>query len=140
MYRTGLLQLRRRMFHLFLPPHIAAFDHRHGCAGTCINDHALDGLIAYQCIIDHGLKRNVFGSAVCPIAGNDEFCLRIGQSIGNALRRESAKNHTVNGADTSTAQHRIGQFGNHAHVDANSIAFFNAVVAKDLGELTNAFV
>ena len=100
-----------------------------------INNDAFDEFAADQSIIDHVLERDVFGSAEGTIAGDDEFSIGILKAVCNALCTEPSKNHRVDGSDPCTSQHSNGQFGNHSHIDADTVAFFDAVVLQYVGKL-----
>ena len=93
-----------------------------------VDDYTFDKLAADQRIINHIFQRDVFGATEGTIAGDDEFGIGILQAVGNALCTESAKDDRVNGADPCTAQNGDGQLRDHPHVNANTVAFFDAIV------------
>src|SRR5215470_779125 len=51
------------------------------------------------------------------------------------MRGEAAENDRVRCSDTRAGQHGNRQFGRHAHVDGNAVAFFDTQALQDVREL-----
>ena len=100
-----------------------------------VYNDAFNKLAADQCIINHILEWDVFGSAEGTIAGDDEFSIGILKAVCNALCTEPAKNHRMDGSDSCTSQNRNRQFRNHPHINTDTVAFFNTVVLQYIGKL-----
>ena len=102
-----------------------------------IYDNAFNKLAADQRIINHIFQRDVFGSAEGTIAGDDELGIGILQTVGNALCTETTKDDGVNGPNPCTSQNSNRQFWNHSHIDADTVAFFDAIVLEYIGKLVH---
>ena len=102
-----------------------------------INDNTFNELAVDQRIINHIFQRDVFGTAERTIAGDDELCIGILKTVGNALCTETTKDDRVDGSDPCTSQYGDGQLRNHSHIDANTVAFFDAIVLEYIGKLVH---
>ena len=74
------------------------------------------------------------GTAKGGVLRNQHLALGIVDAVSQRLRREGAENDGVHRADTGACQHRNRQLGHHLQVDADAIAFPDAVRFQDVGE------
>ena len=51
-----------------------------------------------------------------------------GTAVRERLGRETAEDDAMHGADAGARQDRHREFGNHGHVNANSISFFSTII------------
>ena len=55
-------------------------------------------------------------------------------AVDKGVGGESAEDHGVGRTDAGAGEHGDGQFGSHAHVDGNAVAFLNAEGLENVGK------
>ena len=65
------------------------------------------------------------------------FDCAVGDALGEAVRREAAEHHRMNGADPRAGQHRVSGFRDHRQIDGDAVALLDIAGAQYVGELAD---
>ena len=107
-------------------PNVAACHHVHGLLRSLVNHHRMHFRTGKQGHVDNALEGNRFSAPKRTVAGNEGSRLGIENTVGDALRRKSPKDDRMHRSQTRAGQNSYRELGNHAHVDANAVAFLDA--------------
>ena len=101
----------------------------------CTSGQSLQGLV------ERSLQRHHLAAAQ-PLVGRDHHLatrqprMRLLEAVG----REAAEHHRMDGADPRTGQHGIGRLGDHRHVDRDAVALPDAARLQHVGEAADLLV
>mmetsp|Transcript_30114 Transcript_30114/g.52923 ORF Transcript_30114/g.52923 Transcript_30114/m.52923 type:complete len:220 (-) Transcript_30114:814-1473(-) len=91
--------------------------------------------------VDNRLQRNHFSPSVSSISRQNGFGVASFYSVLERICREASEHHAVNRSDTRTGQSRHHEFGDHWHVNDDSVAFLDVELLLQLrGHFVDAFV
>ncbi len=125
----------------FHPVDVTPLFHAHFIVGTLVDDNLLDMIAALlQGLINRGFQRNGFAATTTAIRGNDQFSIRIFDTVTQRFCRESAKYHRVNRTDAGTRLHGDNRLRNHRHIDNDTIALLNTLSGQSIGKTTHLVV
>ena len=130
----------RRVRHRQMVPDVAAFDPADVAAGALDHQHLGDIRAFGQRFVAIGLERNLFAAAHTFVGRDDIARIAILDAAGEAVGREAAEHHRMDRADARTGQHGVSRFGNHRHIDGDTVAFLDAVRLHHVGELADLAV
>ena len=110
--------------------------------GALNHDHFLNSfhLRVGQGFINVLFQRNRFTATTTLIGGNHHTGIRVDNTTGDRIRRETTEHNRVHRTDTGTGQHRNRRFRNHRHVDSYDVALANTLGFQSVSELTDAGV
>ena len=134
------LALGRNLGGFFAPPQIAAGFPLDVAAGALEHQDVTDAGAGLQGLVDIGLQRHLAAAAQPLVGGNDEIGLAVEDAVLDAVGREAAEDHRMDGADPGAGQQSVGGFGHHRHVDGDAVALLDALVAHDVGQPADLFI
>jgi hypothetical protein len=120
-----------------MPPHIPASFHFHSRVAPIQNDALFDCGGFRESSIDIHLQGNNFSSPPAAIGRDDDLAFRIVVTIRDSIGRETTKHHRVRSSNPRAGKHRNRRFGNHWHVDCDSIALPHSERFQTVGTLTH---
>ena len=104
---------------------IATLDHVDVVAGSLEDD-----LVLYRRALGDGMVDLLFewhhrAASPCAILGEHELGRRVIQPVPHRVGGKPAKDHSVDRTDARARQHGHCRFGDHSHVNADSVALGN---------------
>ncbi len=118
---------------------VAAVLHRHVGAGAGDDD---DG--GYVALLERGvdvaLQWDGLAAAHALVGGDHRAGVAIGDPAGQALGREAAEHHRMDGADACAGEHRRRRLGDHRHIDHHPVAAPDSPLLQQIGETAGLFV
>jgi hypothetical protein len=111
-------------------------------ARAAIHDHAFNtgGVAHRQRFVDRALQRHGLAASHRFVRGDDDPRFRILDALEQALCREAAEHHRMDGADAGTGLHRHYRLDAHRHVDDHAIARHHPQRFQAIGELADTRV
>jgi hypothetical protein len=106
--------------------HQHVFDAGHGITG--------------ESLIYGGFEGNHLVFAEAAIGGNHQLGFGILQPVFQGLGTEPPKHDGMGSANAGAGQHGNGRFGNHWHINADAISFFNPQLLHHIGNLAHLVV
>ena len=91
-------------------------------------------------IIDDIFQPDPFGTSTRMGGGNDDFSATVIDTIGQCACRKPAKDHRMNGAQTSGGQHRVSRLRDHWHVNDDPITLFYPEFGQCIRQATDLFI
>ncbi len=91
-------------------------------------------------LVGIGLERYGAAAAAALVGGDDIARAAILDAAGQRLGREAGEDHRVDRPDPGAGEHRIGDLGDHRHVDGHPVALADAVRFQHVGELADILV
>jgi hypothetical protein len=122
--------------HLFDPVQVTAWNHGGRLLGALQDDALvrfmggdLDGFIQQRFVGNNLLDLDAAGGRY------DDFGLGIVDPRGQLIGGKSTEHDGMHGPDAGTGQHGHGGFGNHGHVNQDTVALFHPQPAEDSSDL-----
>ena len=114
--------------YFIFPPYIPAFNHRNGVRVRvstitlftewhCTNASSITSFNGISLLPRNPPSAVITDSALC-----------IMHPVGDDLCRKTAENNGVNSSDPGTGQNSNSQFGNHGHINTNTVTFFYTII------------
>ena len=128
------LAVAGRLGAFLVVPDVAAGDPADLPAGAAHHDAGLDRRAALQRFVGVGLQRHLLAAAQAFVGRDHAVGVAILDAAHQALRREAAEHHGMDGADAGAGQHGIGRLGDHRHVDGDAVALLDATGLQHIGE------
>ncbi len=94
----------------------------------------------FQRFFDVDLQRDGLASAHALVGGNDCTAVGIENTVTECVRREATKDHRVNRTDTRAGQHGVGRFGDHRHVQADTVTLADTARLQHVGQSADLVV
>ena len=123
-----------------MKPKIPSFFHRNLASCSFYSQHFFYTWAVFQCFVYDSLQLYFFTSSVASIRTNDQFTFAVINSGRKCSRRKPSKNHHMNSANSRTSQHSYRQFYHHWKVNADSVALFHSLAAKNSRHLPYSFM
>jgi hypothetical protein len=125
-----------------LVPDVAALDPVDRRPGIADDDHFLDAgqVVFRQRGVHVRLERDLLAAPHALVSRDDEFRVAVADAAGERVRRKTAENDGVNGADAGAGEHRDRGLRDHRHVDGDAVALGHALRAQRVGEAAHPFV
>ena len=126
----------------FVPPDITVFEPGHIATGAAIDDNlAVFADAGFgQGGVHVGLECYFAAAPQTFVGGDDDFGIGVDDTAGQGVRRETAEDHRMHGADAGTGQHGHGRFYHHRHIEADHVAFFHALGFQYVGKAAHLLV
>ena len=121
--------------HLVFEPHVAAFGPRDRHAGVLDHDAGLDVGALKKGGVAVGLESGGLTTAQAGVAGDHNGGAGVEDTVAQGVSRETTEHDAMDGADARAGQHSDGEGGDHRQVDDHPVAFFDALLLEDVGEL-----
>ncbi len=121
-------------------PDVAALDPTDIAAGMAHDDDRRDRWTVHQRRIGVGLERYLAAAAQPLVGGDQNVRIAVLDAAHQAVRREAAEDHRMDGADTRAGEHRVSDLGDHWQVDGDAVAPLDAARLQDVGEAADILV
>ena len=104
------------------------------------DDDVLDGVGSLERGVGVALEGNHVPPAIADVGSNQQLCFCIVDAITQRIRRETAEDHRVNGADARTAQHRDCGLGDQRQINRDAISFADTKFPEHVREFLHLAV
>ena len=131
------IAIRVDVGHQVVPPVVAIWNHVDWHAGPSDNDDSFDRRGLFQALVDRLLEQDFLTTSPATIGRDNQLGLGVVVTIGHRFGTESTEDDRMSRADSGTGEHRDRQFGNHWHVQSDSVASRHAQFLQDVGELAD---
>ncbi len=132
--------VRRSFGHHPIGVVIAALVERDVGLGVAEHQDLDVGRAPLERFVGIALERDVAPAALAAIGGDHELAGAVVDPVGQAVGREAAEHHRVDGADPRAGEHGEGGLGDHRHVDRDPVALLDAQALQDVGEPADLLV
>ena len=126
--------------HQIVPPVVSVRHHVDGSSRAAHDHDALHARRLVEAVIDGLLEQNLFPAPPASVGRDDQLGLSVVVAVGDGVGTEAAEDDRVRRSDAGTGQHRDSQFGDHGHVERNSIARRDAQLLEDVRKLADLAV
>ncbi len=127
-------------YHFFVPPAVAAGLHPDFVAGAANDQAVLDRLTLFQCLVGIWFERNDLAGPQDRVGSHQDTGLTILNTVLQADRGKTGKDHRMDRADAGAGQQDNGQLGDHRQVDRYPVALFHPHLFQDIGTTTHFFI
>jgi hypothetical protein len=111
-----------------------------GGLGALVHQHIAHFLAVThgQGFVDDGFERQLLAAAQLGIGSDNDAGAHVNDALVHGLGRETAKHHTVNGANARASLHGHHAFNGHGHVDQDTVALDHAQRFERIGKAADA--
>ncbi len=104
---------------------VAALDHHHVANAGAV----------FEGVINLRFERKHAAPAVTAICGDDQLGISVVDAVRQRRSTKTPKHHRMGRTNAGTRQHSNGGFGNHRHVDGNTVTLADAAFFEDVSKL-----
>ena len=123
----------RLLWNHIVPPVVSVLLPLDLVAGTLQDQHAVDGFLADQRVIDILFERDDASATPGAVLGDHCFAGTVVDPISQTVCAESTKDHRMGRSDAGTSEHRHDDLRHHSHVDGDGIPFGHPHLLETVG-------
>ncbi len=127
--------VRRGSRHKFVPPEVTSRLDGDVAAGALVDDHVFHERALLECFIDDGFEGNLGPTAPAGVLSDNGVAFCVVDAVDQCVCCKTAEDDGVDGTDACAGQEGNGELRDHAHVNGDAVAFADALLFEDIGEL-----